>query len=125
MSDADHRALASEMLSRWEKGESKSRLEVEYWDDATSHGKAFSAYVRKWLDVETERTSAQSERIAKLEEKLRVHGVAPNDSESVSEDYQLVAACREAALAAVRVYNDPTAGFRTETFAVLMIIACA
>lgn len=123
MSDADHRALASEMLSRWEKGESKSRLEVEYWDDATSHGKAFSAYVRKWLDVETERTSAQSERIAKLEEKLRVHGISPDDPESVSDDYQLVAACREAAMAAVRVYNDPTAGFRTETFTVLMIIA--
>src|SRR5690606_10242839 len=123
MSDAEHRALASEMLSRWENGESKSRLEVEYWDDATSHGKAFSTYMRKWLDVETERTSAQSERIAELEEKLRVHGVSPDDPESLGEDYQLVAACREAALAALRVYNDPTAGFRTETFTVLMIIA--
>jgi len=39
MSDAAHRASASEMLSRWENGESKSRLEVEYWDNATSHGK--------------------------------------------------------------------------------------
>ena len=123
MSDGDHQALASEMLARWEKGESKSRLELEYWDDATSHGKAFSAYVRKWLDVETERTSAQSERIAELEEKLRVHGISPDDPESVGEDYQLVAACREAAMAAIRVYNDPTAGFRTETFTVLMIIA--
>lgn len=123
MSDSDHRALALEMLARWEEGESKSRLEVEYWDNATSHGKAFSAYVRKWLDVETERTSAQSERIAKLEEKLRVLGISPDDSESVGEDYQLVAACREAAMAAIRVYNDPTAGFRTETFTVLMIIA--
>lgn len=123
MSDDEHRALASEMLARWEEGESKSRLEVEYWDDATSHGKAFSAYVRKWLDLETERTSVQSERIAELEEKLRIHGIAPDDPESVSEDYQLVAACREAALAAIRVYNDPTAGFRTETFTVLMIIA--
>jgi len=123
LSDDDHRALASELLSRWEKGESKSRLEVEYWDDATSHGKAFSTYVRKWLDVETERTSAQSARIADLEEKLRLHGVSPDDPGSLGEDYQLVAACREAALAALRVYNDPTAGFRTETFAVLMIIA--
>ena len=47
--------LATEMYERWQNGESKSRLEIEYWDKATSHGKAFTAYVKRWLGVETER----------------------------------------------------------------------
>ena len=34
-----------------------------------------------------------------------------------------MAESRESALAAVRVYNDPDAGFRAETFIVLMVIA--
>ena len=34
-----------------------------------------------------------------------------------------MAKSREAALAAVRVYNDPLAGFRTETFIMIMVVA--
>lgn len=123
LSDNEHRATASELLERWRSGESKSSLEVEYWGDSTSHGKAFTAYVKKWLGIDTERRSAQSERVAALESKLRLHGISPDDDESLSDDLQLLAASREAALAALRIYNDPTAGFRTEAFITLMVVA--
>lgn len=32
-----HVQLATEMYERWQNGEPKSRLEIEYWDKATSH----------------------------------------------------------------------------------------
>ncbi len=38
-------------------------------------------------------------------------------------EVQLLKKARESALQAVRVYNDPVGGFRTETFIVLMVIA--
>ncbi len=111
------------MHQRWKDGEAKSRLEIEYWDDSTSHGKAFSAYVRRWLGIETERRSSQSERLGELENLLRVHGVSPTEAGDLAEEYRLLAKARESALAAVRVYNDPTAGFRSETFILLMVVA--
>jgi hypothetical protein len=53
--------------------------------------------------------------------------MAPDDTPSqVAElpvEFQLLKKAREAALQAVRVYNDPVGGFRTETFIVLMVIA--
>lgn len=52
--------LATEMYERWQQGEPKSRLEIEYWDNPTAHGKAFSGYVKRWLGVDTERRSSQS-----------------------------------------------------------------
>ena len=122
LSDDEHRAIASEMYARWEAGESKSPLEVEYWGNATSHGKAFTAYVRKWLGRETERKSSQTEEIDRLQALLRVHGISPTEAGDLAEEFRLLAKARESALAAVRVYNDPLAGFRTETFIVLMVI---
>ena len=118
-----HVQLATEMYERWQKGEPKSRLEIEYWDNATSHGKAFTAYVKRWLGVETERQSSQSTRIAELEALLRANGIAPTEAGDLAEEYRLLAKSREAALGAVRVYNDPLAGFRTETFIILMVVA--
>ena len=61
--DEEHRRLAEEMYARWLAGEAKSQLELAYWNDGTSHGKRFTAYVRRWLGVETERRSEQTERI--------------------------------------------------------------
>ncbi|HJQ94231.1 MAG TPA: DUF3644 domain-containing protein [Acidimicrobiia bacterium] len=121
--EREHRKLAREMYDRWEAGEPKSRLEIEYWGNATSHGKAFSAYVRKWLDLETEHKSTQTERLESLESLLRIHGISPAEDEDLTEDYRLLARTRESALAALRIYNDPSAGFRTESFIVLMVIA--
>lgn len=120
--ESEHRRIATQMHDRWKGGEPKSRLEIEFWEDSTSHGKAFTAYVRRWLGLETEKKSPQSERVRELEDLLRVHGVSPSDAGDLSEQYRLLAKARESALAAVRVYNDPTAGFRTETFVLLMVV---
>lgn len=121
--EEEHRAVAAELFARWDAGESKSSLEVEFWDDASSHGKRFTAYVRRWLGRETERKSSQTEHIERLEAILRAHGVSPTEAGDLDEKFRLLAKSRESALAALRVYNDPLAGFRTETFIVLMVIA--
>lgn len=120
--EAEHRRVAEEMHGRWRAGESKSQLEIEYWDDGTSHGKRFTAYIKRWLGLETEKKSSQTEHIERLEALLRAHGVSPTEAGDLAEEYRLLAKAREAVLGAVRVYNDPTAGFRTETFIVLMVI---
>ena len=118
-----HRRIAKEMYTRWLDGESKSSLELDYWKNSASHGKRFTAYVRRWLDVETERRSEQTEEIQRLEALLRVNGIASTDAGDLAEEHHLVAKARESAFAAVRIYNDPAARFRTETFIVLMVIA--
>lgn len=123
LSPDEHRAIAQEMYDRWSAGEPKSRLEIEYWDNATSHGKAFSTYIDRWLGVSTERKSVQTLHIEWLESLLRAHGLSPDPSGELSEEFRLLAKAREAALAALRIYNDPTSGFRTESFIVLMIVA--
>lgn len=123
LTDEDHVRLATEMYERWQRGEAKSSLEIEYWKKGTAHGKAFSGYVRRWLGIETERQSSQSVRIAHLEALLRANGISPTDVGELAEEYRLLAKSRESALTAVRVYNDPEAGFRSETFIVLMVIA--
>ena len=123
LTDAEHIRIATEMHERWQNGEAKSRLEIEYWENGTAHGKAFSAYVKRWLGHETERQSSQSARITELEALLRANGVSPTEAGDLAEEYRLLAKSRESALAALRVYNDPLAGFRTETFIVLMVIA--
>ncbi len=119
--DEEHIRIATEMYERWQHGEPKSRLEIEYWGNATAHGKKFTGYVKKWLDVETESKSHQTSRIEELEGLLRARGVSPTAAGDLAEEYRLLANARESALAAVRIYNDPLAGYRTETFIVLMV----
>lgn len=123
LADDDHRRLAKEMYERWQGGEKKSRLEIEYWDDATSHGKRFTSYAKRWLGVKTESKSPQSGHIERLQGLLRANGISPTDVGDLDEQYRLLAKSRESALSAVRGYNDPLAGFRTELFIVLMVIA--
>jgi hypothetical protein len=123
LSDEQHVATAREMYERWCAGEPKSRLEIEYWDRAGSHGKAFTAYTKKWLGLETEKKSVQTGRVEHLERLLRAHGIPPTDAGDLPEADRLIAKARESALAAIRVYNDPLSGFRTETFILLMVIA--
>ena len=123
LTDEQHVQLATEMYKRWQQGEPKSRLEIEYWENATAHGKAFSGYVKRWLGIETERQSSQSARISELEALLRANGISPTEAGDLTEEYRLLAKSRESALAALRVFNDPLSGFRTETFIVLVIIA--
>lgn len=123
LSEEEHRAVATEMYTRWQSGAPKSALEIEYWGAAASHGKRFTSYIRRWLGHETERKSAQTLRIEHLEVLLRVHGISPTDVDELKEEFRLVAKSRESALAALRVYNDPIGGYRSETFIVLMVIA--
>ena len=123
LSDDDHRRVAQEMLGRWQAGEPKSALEIEYWNNPTSHGKAFTAYIKKWLDISTEGRSRQAQRIEELERMLRVHGISSSESDELSAEYLLVAKARESALAALRAFNDPSSGYRTEQFILLMVIA--
>ena len=77
MTDDEHRALAEQLLGRWKwgKGESKSSLEQEIWDDPSSHGQRFSAYIRNWLGIETVRKSPQARQLARAEALLRCHGI--------------------------------------------------
>lgn len=123
LSEEEHCAVATEMFERWQSGAPKSALEVEYWNNAASHGKRFTSYIRRWLGHETERKSAQTLRVERLETLLRVHGINPTETDELKEEYRLVAKSRESALAAIRVYNDPIGGYRSETFIVLMAIA--
>lgn len=118
----DHR-LAEELLARFHAGDSKSALEIEYWNDGTSHGKRFTAFVRRHLGVETEGRSRQSLEMERLSTLLRRHGISPSPAGDLNAEDRLVASARQAALAAIRLYNDPSAGFRSETFVVLMVIA--
>ena len=121
LSDQEHIRIATEMYERWQQGEPKSRLEIEYWGNATAHGKKFTGYVKRWLNVETEGKSLQTSRIEELEALLRSRGISPTSAGDLAEEFRLLANARESALAAVRIYNDPVAGYRTETFVVLMV----
>ena len=56
-----------------------------------------------------------------MEALLRARGISPTAAGDLAEEYRLLANARESALAAVRIYNDPVAGYRTETFIVLMV----
>ncbi len=118
-----HKEVARDVYERWRGGESKSGIEIDVWNDATSHGKHFTAYVKRWLGLDTERQSGQTQRIEQLEALLRAHGVSPGDAGDLAEEDRLLAKAREAALAALRIYNDPSAGFRTESFIMMMVVA--
>ena len=116
--------LARELFARWEqgRGESKSQLEIEVWDDATSHGRHFDRFVRTHLGVSTTKPSKQTDRIAGLERQIRGLGGMPiGGTPEVWKD-QLRHA-RESCLAALRTWNDPTARFRTGAFSLLFVTA--
>lgn len=117
-------ALAQDLLRRWDdgRGEAKSRLEIETWGDATAHGRHFDRFVRTVLGVHTSRPSKQSDRIADLERQVRGMGGAPVGAEVAHWEDQLRHA-RESCLAALRVWNDPTARFRTGAFSLLFVTA--
>ena len=123
MFEKSDQELASEMLARFQAGESKSSVEIEYWNDGTSHGKRFTMFVRRELGVETEGRARQSLELERLASLLRRSGISPSPAGDLTTEDRLVANGRQAALSAIRLYNDPSAGFRTQTFVVLMIIA--
>lgn len=116
--------LARELLAEWDEGRgaSKSEIERRVWGDGGAHGRRFDRFIRQTLGIATNRPSKQSDRIASLESQLRRLGVAPIGV--VAEDWEAqLQHGRHAAVAAIRAWNDPTASFRTETFALLFVAA--
>jgi hypothetical protein len=88
-------------------------LETAYWNDATSHGKRFTAFIRKQLGLDTEGCSRQSEELDRLSALLRRHGISPSPAGDLSVEDRLVANSRQAAVAAHRDEEGCTCGRRT------------
>lgn len=59
----------------------------------------------------------------RLEQQLLNHGLIPNTDRQLSDQEFLLLKARQAAIQALRVYNDPTALFKIESFMVSMHIA--
>ena len=120
----DDVVLAEQLLAEWDEGRgaSKSEIERRVWGDGGAHGRRFDRFIRQTLGVATSRPSKQTDRISELESQLRRLGVAPRGTTLADWEAQLHHG-RHAALAALRVWNDPTAAFRTESFALLLVAA--
>lgn len=116
--------LASRLLAEWDEGQgtSKSEIERREWGDGGAHGRRFDRFIRQTLGVATTKPSRQTDRIGDLEAQLRQVGIAPHGRELEEWEQQLDHG-RHAALGALRVWNDPLATFRTETFALLFVTA--
>ncbi len=118
----DEVELAERLLRDWDegRGEPKSQLEIRTWGDATAHGRHFDRFVRRVLGVSTNRPSRQSQRIAGLESQVRGLGGIPVGGETKPWEVPLQQA-RQSCLAALRVWNDPMAPFRTGAFSRLFV----
>ena len=116
--------LAHRLYAEWDQGRgtSKSQIELREWGDATSHGRRFDRFIRRTLGFSTTRASRQTDRISELETMIRRLGHLPPGSKGVEWEIQLQHS-RNAALAALRAWNDPTASFRTGTFSLLFVAA--
>jgi hypothetical protein len=121
---AEDIALAEGVLAEWAQGRgtSKSEIERRVWGDGGAHGRRFDRFIRQTLGISTNRPSKQTDRIALLEGQLHRLGVTPRGGKLEEWETQLHHG-RHAALAALRTWNDPTASFRTETFALLLVAA--
>jgi hypothetical protein len=120
----DEVELAERLMRDWDEGRgvSKSQLEIRTWGDATAHGRHFDRFVRGVLGVSTSRPSRQTDRIAELERQVRALGSIPVGRDVEPWEVQLLHA-RESCLAALRVWNDPVARFRTGAFSLLFVTA--
>lgn len=123
-SPEDEVELAQRLLAAWDEGRgtSKSKLEIQTWGDGTSHGRHFDRFVRGALGVSTSRPSKQTDRIAGLERQIKGLGGTPMGREEEPWEVQLQHA-RESCLAALRIWNDPVARFRTGAFSLLFVTA--
>ena len=118
------KALAKRLYAEWDhgRGASKSALERRTWNDGRSHGRRFDRFILKHLGINTSRQSKQSGRIKDLESQVRSLGRHPVGTEPSEVERQLIQS-REACLAALRVWNDPVASFRTGSFSLLFVAA--
>jgi len=116
--------LARWLFEQWDdgNGRAKSSLELEVWDDASSHGRRFDRVVRGALGVSTTKPSKQTNRIQLLEQQLRGLGAHPVGLEEESWEVS-VRHARASCLEALRVWNDPSCAFRTGAFSLLFVTA--
>jgi hypothetical protein len=114
--------LAQDLLAEWDEGRgtSKSEIERRVWGDGAAHGRRFDRFIRQTLGASTNRPSKQTDRIGALESQLRRIGIPP-DGTTFDEWEEQLHHGRNAALAALRVWNDPTATFRSQAFALLLV----
>lgn len=120
----DDVALAQSLLARWDwgKGESKSELEREVWGDGSSHGRRFDRFIQRSLGVSTKKQARSTTTIDQLERQIKSLGGHPVTR--VAEEWECqLSHSREAMLAALRIWNDPVAKFRTGAFSLLLITA--
>lgn len=118
----DDISLAHELLNARRKGESKSSIERRTWDDGSSHGRRFDRFMHDTLGLDTTRRSKQSELIDELQRQVRSLGAHPAGTPEIDWLIQLQQA-RAACLEALRIWNDPTSGFRTGAFSLLFVTA--
>ncbi len=119
----ENRELAQRLLSEWQAGKPKSRIERETWNDGRSHGRHFDRFIFENLGVRTVQKSKLSDRVAELETQIRSLGAVPRGAVEHSWERQLQHA-RESCTAALRIWNDPAASFRTGAFSLLIVTAC-
>lgn len=117
-------ALARRLYAEWDhgRGTSKSALERRTWNDGRSHGRRFDRFILKNMGINTATQSRQTRRIRDLESQVRSLGRHPVGTEPSDLERQLIQS-REACLAALRVWNDPVASFRTGSFSLLFVAA--
>lgn len=117
-------ALARRLYAEWDhgRGTSKSAIERRTWNDGRSHGRRFDRFILKHLGINTATQSKQTGRIKALESQVRSLGRHPVGTEPSDLERQLIQS-REACLAALRVWNDPVASFRTGSFSLLFVAA--
>ena len=118
----DEFGLAQQLYAEWQAGKPKSRIERETWNDGRSHGRRFDRFISQTLGLPTVKRSKLSDRVSDLEEQIRSLGHVPVGAREEPWERQLAHA-RESCLSALRVWNDPTASFRTEAFALLLVTA--
>lgn len=116
--------LAERLYAEWDEGRGtpKSQIEIREWGDGTAHGRRFDRFIRRTLGVSTNRPSRQTDRIGELEQQLRRAGLPPLGATTEPWEEPLQHA-RQAAIGALRVWNDPLASFRTGTFSLLFVAA--
>lgn len=117
-------ALAESLMTRWNwgKGESKSELEREVWGDGSSHGRRFDRFIFRSLGISTKKQAKSTTQIEELERQVRSLGGHPITRTAEEWEIQL-AHSRESMLAALRVWNDPAANFRSGAFSLLLVTA--
>ena len=119
---AEDIGLAQRLYEEWQAGKPKSRIERETWNDGRSHGRRFDRFISRTLGLPTVTRSKLSDRVSDLEGQVRSLGHVPVGALEERWERPLIHA-RQSCLSALRVWNDPTASFRTEAFALLLVTA--